>query len=685
MKTLIQKELRENLKTASLGLLVFSILAMGSYRYYAGMIEDAAAGLRNAGGYSYRLQPLTTALTLVQTAMLCALFGTFLGWLQIQRERHRDLWAFLVHRPVDRTTIYLSKVIAGLSLYLVAAGLPLGCYILWAAAPGNVAAPFQVEMIWPFFTAFLAGVAFYFAGMLSSLRQARWYFSRTFGVGMALLVWLTGMQATWSFWPILATMLVGIIILAIAAWGSFVSHGQYTGQPALGRLALIGALAPGAMILVFLVTTNLVNALPSWLGGVRLSNYLLTRDGAVYKESRGGGQTGEIVDLDGKPFVDPKSGQRIQPAELSPYFCANVTSVNVDPEGRRPKDDYPRTYFNFWGQGQGTLWYYSAPRRRLVGYNLATRRFVGSLGPKGFATDLAGDGDRFDAPIRYYNFPGTPLTLRTATAIYRIDVQDRTVKTIFVVDSDDLILSQTDIEAYGRDWDKNTLVVTKRLVCLLKPDGAEVWKVPYQPAYPDYPDIGVSFLQGSGQFVLWLYPSTVANRNAGWKLPTHLVWIKPGSGVLKTADLTSLPGHREINPAEKVVALLSPAPVWPIFLWQENRDWSWTLPWNLMCLSLAGAAIFWVPAGWWFGRRYNFTIHEQLGWAVFHLVFNLPGFLTFLGVQEWPARVACPKCHKLRVVDRDQCEHCGAEFVPPEKDGTEIFEPLNERVDLAVN
>jgi hypothetical protein len=28
------------------------------------------------------------------------------------------------------------------------------------------------------------------------------------------------------------------------------------------------------------------------------------------------------------------------------------------------------------------------------------------------------------------------------------------------------------------------------------------------------------------------------------------------------------------------------------------------------------------------------------------------------------------------VVDRGQCEHCGADFAPPEKNGTEIFEPL---------
>ena len=54
----------------------------------------------------------------------------------------------------------------------------------------------------------------------------------------------------------------------------------------------------------------------------------------------------------------------------------------------------------------------------------------------------------------------------------------------------------------------------------------------------------------------------------------------------------------------------------------------------------------------------------------------MPGLLAFLSVQEWPAREACPNCKRLRMVDRAQCEHCGADFAPPEKTGTEVFAPL---------
>ena len=74
------------------------------------------------------------------------------------------------------------------------------------------------------------------------------------------------------------------------------------------------------------------------------------------------------------------------------------------------------------------------------------------------------------------------------------------------------------------------------------------------------------------------------------------------------------------------------------------------------------------------------TIHTslpaRLGWVAFQLCFGIPGLLAMLSVEKWQAREACPRCKKLRVVDREKCPHCGAAFAPPEKTGTEIFAPL---------
>jgi hypothetical protein len=73
-------------------------------------------------------------------------------------------------------------------------------------------------------------------------------------------------------------------------------------------------------------------------------------------------------------------------------------------------------------------------------------------------------------------------------------------------------------------------------------------------------------------------------------------------------------------------------------------------------------------------RRYAFALSACLSWALCGLFLGPFGLLLLLAVQQWPARLACPKCHALRVVTRPTCEHCGAPHAVPDADGTEIFE-----------
>ena len=87
----------------------------------------------------------------------CAIFGAILGWFQIHNERPRDLWAFLVHRPVTRTQIFFAKIIAGLVLYLLVDGPAVDRSLVWALAPGHVAAPFEWAMLRPVAVFFLSG------------------------------------------------------------------------------------------------------------------------------------------------------------------------------------------------------------------------------------------------------------------------------------------------------------------------------------------------------------------------------------------------------------------------------------------------------------------------------------------------------------------------------------------------
>jgi hypothetical protein len=89
----------------------------------------------------------------------------------------------------------------------------------------------------------------------------------------------------------------------------------------------------------------------------------------------------------------------------------------------------------------------------------------------------------------------------------------------------------------------------------------------------------------------------------------------------------------------------------------------------LMLLSAAAGAVGCLLLA----RRYAFTRGRSIGWAILGFLFGWVGLVLMLAIQEWPARIACLKCRRLRVVTRDACEHCSAPHALPEPDGTEIF------------
>src|SRR5580704_11081631 len=93
---IIGKEVRENAKWAGIALLVMGLFVTGI--------------LRNAGDTA--ATQLWTALNMLM--LYAALIsGYALGFLQIVRERSRDRWAFLIHRPVLRDELVVGKALAG--------------------------------------------------------------------------------------------------------------------------------------------------------------------------------------------------------------------------------------------------------------------------------------------------------------------------------------------------------------------------------------------------------------------------------------------------------------------------------------------------------------------------------------------------------------------------------------------
>ena len=183
----------------------------------------------------------------------------------------------------------------------------------------------------------------------------------------------------------------------------------------------------------------------------------------------------------------------------------------------------------------------------------------------------------------------------------------------------------------------------------------------------------LSLLEPRGQFALWIEPSDLANEKSGWKLPTYVTWFDGGRKKASTElPPLSRPDVR-LGTEETMVSLLMP-PVLialPWFMRDVSDERTWL---TLLVLCLAFSVAVCLPAGCWLTRRYSLPRSARLGWSAFLLLSGFPGLLALLSVEEWPARVPCPNCKKLRVVCRKHCEHCGATFSAPAKKGTEIFD-----------
>jgi ABC-type transport system involved in multi-copper enzyme maturation permease subunit len=685
MKTLIRKELRENFILAVIGFGIFMFLLVQSYRSCTAFYANLASGQTGWYGDANIAQPLLGSFPKL-AMVFCAIFGAILGWFQIHNERHRDLWAFLIHRPLSRTRIFLAKVIAGLCLYVAGAGLPLLGMILMIRIPGHIAAPFEWAMVLPVTACFLSGIVYYFAGLLTGLRQARWYASRGLGLGAAILV-SVAMAAVPDFWRALFLILLGGVIVASAAWGSFMSNGYYDGQPPLGRRALVASLMFGGFIVVMFGMVLLESLAPnSFQGSFHWSRYQMTKDGEIYKITKPAGKPLEITGLNGVPLKDIKTGRPITLTDFNRLAVLEF-SIRADFEDqaqyqKRPQGRYMDSsrFFNLWRQTPDTLWYWNR-NGRLWGYDIASRRFIGSLGPGGFTPGLTTGPDRFSRKEgyfgnSYYNSTYPARTLMTGTAVYKLNFENRTARVFFAATNHDRIGGAFDVSLNGYDWNY-TIIVTREFVQLLNPDGKRVWQTAYLPAYPAYDGVVVSFLEATNRFALWLNPNGETNRLRGWTLPSHVVWLAAGQGALASTNLPSLSGYQRWTPTltERLLRSVVPPAFYsaPIFLY--DTDFFRNFPWKDLLTSVV-VAIVCAGIGWCQGRRYHFTVGCQLKWAGFHLLFGLPGLLGFLSVQEWPTRESCPNCKNLRLVDRDKCEHCGADFAPPPRNGTEIFEPI---------
>jgi hypothetical protein len=299
-------------------------------------------------------------------------------------------------------------------------------------------------------------------------------------------------------------------------------------------------------------------------------------------------------------------------------------------------------------------------------------------------------------PPPYLTFPG---------GVYDVDFARRTIRALFTPAEGETVLWATP----WRDLrEKATLAIVKtdRSVHILTEAGEPVVSVPLARDAGGQRLRSVGRLQDPERFVFRYGPTQFVPPEEYGRLSGFFLEYDAAGREIVRQILPTLPTV-EPSPAETVFGLATPpteavaliGTSWglrrearatggreewvlldvleqwltfiPLAVWRA--DTSSGLFWGFTALALLAATACAVGS-LLLARRYAFSRTGCVGWALCGFLFGWFGLVLMLTLLDWPARVRCPSCSRLRRVDRDHCEHCRSPHAQPAQDGTEVFE-----------
>jgi hypothetical protein len=205
---LIRKEWRESRAFLALALVLFLLYA-NSLTGLGGPVLRAVAGLIP------EMNQTTPEVPFVQgnfTSMLFFIGGLLaiaLGFRQSAWEPSQGTALYLLHLPLPRRTIVLTKLLTGVGLLLACTLTPIGLYGLWAATPRTHPGPFEWSMTSDALRVWAVLPLVYLGAFASGLRPGRWFGSRLLPLAAVALP-ATAAAVAPRWWS------VGLPVLALA-------------------------------------------------------------------------------------------------------------------------------------------------------------------------------------------------------------------------------------------------------------------------------------------------------------------------------------------------------------------------------------------------------------------------------------------------------------------------------------
>jgi hypothetical protein len=692
MKSLIWKEWREQFKWAALP----TLLILGPM----GLIG---------------VPPLMDPEYLFYVHLVAALFGAVLGFLQVFPESQGDRRSLLLHRPLSRSRIFAAKTSAGVALYLLAMAIPFACAVGLAATPGHVPQPFEWPMVLPWVADALTGLVYYFAGMLTAQREARWYGSRCLGLGAGLfcsyLVWLVP-----EFWQALLAIIGACALTAAAAWGSFCAGGAWTPQPRIAKLALAATFLLGLSALGF--TGQVLVGRFFWTPEHYWTDF--DKQGRVLFVHEFNRKLVSITDAGGQ--VPPE----IQGGPVDYYPLKDImtqTAYGAWPSTRSYRNNN-RAVVKYANESRpgNEEWWFVPDRGRLVGYDKQSNQLLGSFGPDGFLPPEEPAGQRFQGDLSYISqlyWARVAPYLAFPGGVYTVNFRKRTVHKLYAPAAGETVLWASRWKDEERKLSV-AFVGTDRSVHVLEETGVRLFSAPLAYDRERYHLADLGRLENPERYWLWYEPAWYQGLEGQETLPSVLVvydragreigprQIVPPRPRLARTIIPRSPPPAQPSLAQARFGLVTPPAEAAVLMGAQRylesevragngKEIPLALQFLLTSTQYFLPGVRWLPRAhlglmlgfgasmllsaavsalvcFWLARRYAFSGAWSVGWALAGMLFGWMGLALMLALQEWPARIACPKCRRPRVVTRDACEHCGAPHASPAPDGTEIFE-----------
>ena len=151
--------------------------------------------------------------------LISVVFTLALGLRQSLGESIRGTYPFLLHRPADRCRLIGIKLLLGMIVYLICAGIPILVYGVLGRHARHPCQSVRVVDDVPTWVGGLAMTILYLGAFHTAIRPGRWYGSRLLPLAASALATFAAAGLAFEFegslWPCLIVLVVDVWLIAM--------------------------------------------------------------------------------------------------------------------------------------------------------------------------------------------------------------------------------------------------------------------------------------------------------------------------------------------------------------------------------------------------------------------------------------------------------------------------------------